>query len=111
VERRNDRYIRLVARLPIRDRTKVQLGALSAVIVHVAGFMAILAFNLRLEPVITGVLFLALPVVAYAFIAHPFGFWRDFEPPTIRLCVLLTIAYWFIYLPAFYYLTIFRFFL
>jgi hypothetical protein len=30
---------------------------------------------------------------------------------TIRLCVLLTIGYWFIYLPAFYYLTIFRFFL
>lgn len=87
---------------------------MSAVILHIAGFILLTSparhWIYAGDPVIAGLFDLALPFVGYTFIAHPFGFWRDFEPETIRLCVLLTIAYWFIYLPAFYYLTIFRFF-
>ena len=42
------------------------------------------------------------PFIGFAFIAHPFAYWRDLEPEVFRLCIWLSAAYWVIYAPTFY---------
>ena len=40
---------------------------------------------------------LAAPFLGYAFIARPFGRWRDFERWTLLLVIGLSVVYWTIY--------------
>jgi hypothetical protein len=45
------------------------------------------------------IIFFGSPVAGYAFIARPFGRWRDLDRRTWLFCVGLSTVYWVVYVP------------
>ena len=45
------------------------------------------------------IIFFGAPIAGYAFVARPFGRWRDLDRSTWWFCIGLSAVYWLIYIP------------